>query len=201
MKTLLRYTCLAAASLTIACDGGQGLSPEGALPSTQESPLVTATSQGCPFTLSYAARAGFPPTYDVVLTRGTASSCPWPAASVTIANSTQIPALELVGNSQGVAAAYTIKSSFSGSSPVRAEVQGILPDTLQTVRTGGAAVYLGTSSIYSAVPSFEGNGTTLFLKGTKGGPLSPDEPAGYSYYLRVYRNFFTSTEASTTVVY
>jgi len=201
MKALMRIACLVTASWMTACDGEQGPLPEDTALSTQESPLVTATSQGCPFTLSYSTRAGFPPTYDVVLTRGTASSCPWPAASVTIANSTQIPALELVGNSQGVAAAYLIKSSFSGSSPVRAEVQGITPDTLQTVRTSGAAVYLGTSSIYSAIPSFEGNGTTLFLKGTKGGPLSPSEPAGYGYYLQVYRNFFTSTEAPTTAVY
>jgi hypothetical protein len=201
MKTLLRYACLAAASLVTACDGGQGLSPEETTLLTQESPLTTATSQGCPFTLSYATVAGFPPTYNVVITRGTAASCNWPAASAVIANSTQVPSLWLVANNQGVAASYTIKSSFSGSSPVRAEIKHIAPDTLATVRTGSVAVYLGQGSVGGADLSLEGNGSTLFVKGSKGGPLSPTEPSGYGYYLQVYRNFFTSTEAPITTVY
>lgn len=199
MRTLLRSACLVAASLMLACGGTEGPVSEQPALTTQQSPLVTGTSQGCPFTLSYAQQAGFPPTYNIIVTRGT--PCAYGAGSVTVANSTQPPSLWLVANDQGVAISYTIKSSFSGSSPTRVEIKNISPSTLATVRTSSVAVYMGISSVYGGELSLEGNGSTLFVKGGKGGVLGPDEPAGYSYYLQVYRNFFTSTEAPITTVY
>ncbi|AFE05851.1 hypothetical protein COCOR_04465 [Corallococcus coralloides DSM 2259] len=182
----------AIAGLT-AC--GAGVDGEDGL-ATQESALVTGTSQGCTFTVSSAARAGtFPPIYDVTVTRAADATCAFGAGSLVVGSSTgTAPSLSLAANDLGVAVSYTYKTSVSGSSPQSLGLKHVAPDTLAIVRSTGLSIFLGSGSIYSGSLSIASNGTTLTVSGTKSGTISGQTGSGNNY-VASYPDFFTSTTA------
>ncbi|TSC31170.1 hypothetical protein [Corallococcus sp. Z5C101001] len=180
-----------------ACGGME--EQEGGL-ATQESAL--ATSQGCTFSVSSSARPGTtPPIYDVKVTRAASDTCAWGADSVVVGSSTAtVPTLSLVANDLGVAVSYTSKSSVSGSAPQTLGLVHLAPDTLDTVRSAGLAVYLGRGSIYSGSLSIASDGTTLSVSGTKNGTIYGQTGTGNTY-VATYPDFFTSTTAPSIMTF
>ena len=180
---------------------GAGVEGEDGL-ATKESALVTGTSQGCTFTVSYAARPGtLPPIYDVSVTRAAGGTCAYGAGSVVVGSSTgTAPLLSLAANDLGVAVSYTYKSSVSGSAPQSLSIQHLAPDTLDTVRYEGLAVFLGKGSIYSGNLSIGSDGTTLTVSGTKNGTISGQTGTGNNY-VATYLDFFTSETPRTVMTF
>ncbi|NOK16774.1 hypothetical protein HMI50_06995 [Corallococcus carmarthensis] len=169
---------------------------------TQESALLTGTSQGCTFTVSYAARPGtLPPIYDVTVTRAADVTCAYGAGSVGVGSSTgTAPTLSLAANDLGVAVSYTYKTSVSGSSPQSLGLKHVAPDTLSIVRSTGLSIFLGSGSIYSGSLSIASNGTTLTVSGTKNGTISGQTGSGNNY-VASYPDFFTSTTSPSIMTF
>ncbi|WP_223632572.1 hypothetical protein [Corallococcus sp. EGB] len=189
---------LSAIAMVMACGG---VEEQGGL-ATQESALVTGTSRGCTFTVSSAARPGtLPPIYDVTVTRAAGDTCAFGAGSVAVGSSTgTAPLLSLAANDLGVAVSYTSKSSVSGSAPQSLGIKHLAPDTLDTVRSEGLAVFLGKGSIYSGNLSIGSDGTTLTVSGTKNGTISGQTGTGNNY-VATYLDFFTSETPRTVMTY
>lgn len=171
-------------------------------PGAQESALVTAVSRGCTFQLTYATRAGtVPPIYDLTLSRLASETCMWPAADLGVGSSVNsTPRLSLVANDLGVALGYTMKSGYSGSSPVTVSIKHVDPELLTVVRTTGLAVYLGTGSVYLSYLAIGADGTTLTAGGTKTGRIFGETGSG-SNFVATFPDFFTSTTPGTVVAY
>ncbi|MCP3104404.1 hypothetical protein LZ198_36625 [Myxococcus sp. K15C18031901] len=159
-------------------------------------------SRGCVFQLASAVRAGtVPPIHDITLYRLESDTCKWPAAEVWLASSTiATPSLSLVANDLGVAAGYTVKTNYSGSSPTTVGIKHVEPELMTVARTTGLAVYLGkgnTSLSYLAIGT---DGTTLTAGGTKSGVIAGETGSG-SNFVATFPDFFTSTTPGTVVAY
>ncbi|MGE6759860.1 hypothetical protein ACQKGO_17730 [Corallococcus interemptor] len=199
MLNLKSVVSLCAVAGLTAC--GAGVEGEDGL-ATQESALVTGTSQGCSFTVSSAAQPGtLPPIYNVIVTRAADATCAYGAGSVVVGTSTgTAPTLSLAANDLGVAVSYTYKTSVSGSAPQSLGIRHVAPDTLGIVRYAGLSVYLGRGSIYSGNLSIASDGTTLTVYGTKNGTISGQTGTGNTY-LASYPDFFTSTTAPSIMTF
>lgn len=202
MKSFRRAVYLCAAVVLPACGGEE--SPGGVEegPGIQESALVTAVSRGCTFELTSAVRTGtVPPIHDITLNRLSSATCPWPAANVWVGSSViATPGLALVANDLGVAAAYQVKSNYSGSSPVTVGLKHVDPELMTVARTSGLAVYLGTGSVYLSYLTIHVDGTTLTVGGTKTGRIGGETGSG-SNYIATFPDFFTSTTPGSVVAY
>ncbi|AFE05852.1 hypothetical protein COCOR_04466 [Corallococcus coralloides DSM 2259] len=198
MSSFKSVVSLCAVAGLMACGGG--VEGQGEL-STQKSALVTGTSQGCTFTVSFVQRAPFPPpSYDIKLTREASATCPWPASTVTVGLSNANPPtmVSLAANDLGVAVGYTYRTG--GPSPLAVAIKHVAPDTMAIVRsTGLTPISLGTY-IWSADLAIGPDGTTLIATGTKNVPISGETGSG-DHYVAVFPNFFTSTLAPTIVAY
>jgi hypothetical protein len=162
---------------------------------------TSVVSQGCTFTISAVARPGtLPPIYDYVVARQ-ASGCVYGAASTTVGSSYS-PGDGITGNDSGVAVAYTVKNTPSGSSPLSVSIKQIAVDTLGTVRTAGLSCGPSIYSTYLA-DLFMLNGTTLQVNGSKGcSPLyGQTEYGSGGHYYAYYFNFFTTTGAPVIIAY
>ncbi|MCE9668193.1 hypothetical protein LY474_10245 [Myxococcus stipitatus] len=170
--------------------------------SIQESALVSAMSRGCIFQLASAVRAGtVPPIHDITLYRLASDTCKWPAAEVWLGSSIIVtPSLSLVANDLGVAAGYTMKNNYSGSSPVTVGIKHVDPELMTVARSTGLAVYLGTGSVYLSYLAIGADGTTLTAGGTKTGRIAGETGSG-SNFVATYPDFFTSTTPGTVVAY
>jgi hypothetical protein len=164
-------------------------------------PTTTATSQGCTFNVDAVPQPGkLPPYYDYVVTRQSSSSCPYGAASATLASS-YTSDIAITGNNLGIAVAFTTKNTPSGSSPVSVGIRQVAPDTLSVVRSTGLSCGPSIYSVYFSsllIP----DGTTLQVDGTKGCAIyGAGETGSGSNYHAYYSNFFTTTSAPTVVAY
>ncbi|WP_375759684.1 hypothetical protein [Corallococcus exercitus] len=187
---------LGALAVVMACGGAE---EAGAL-ATQKSALVTGTSQGCTFTVSYVQRVQVPPIFDIRLAREASETCPWSASTVTVGYSNANPPtmVSLAANELGVAVGYTYRTG--GPSPMAVAIKHVAPDTLSVVRSAGLTpVSMGTY-IYSANLGIGPDGTTLIATGTKNVAIAGETGAG-NRYVAVFPDFFTSTLAPTIVAY
>jgi hypothetical protein len=180
---------------------GPGAVSQDVTVSTSESALTTTTvSRGCTFTVAAVQQAGFPPTYNYVLTRQSSTTCPWGAVS-TIVGSSYTANVAVTGNDLGVAVAFSVKNTMSGSSPVSVSIKHIAPDTLTPVRTTGLSCgpsYYSVSLGNLTMP----DGTTLQVDGSKGCVLyGQSETGSGSSYTAYYFDFFTSTQPPTVFAY
>ncbi|WP_375745260.1 hypothetical protein NR800_10940 [Corallococcus interemptor] len=187
---------LGALAVVMACGGAE---EAGAL-ATQKASLVTGTSQGCTFTVSFVQRVPVPPIFDIKLTREASATCPWSASTVTVGYSNANPPsmVSLAANDLGVAVGYTYRTG--GPSPMAVAIKHVAPDSLAIVRSAGLMpVALGTY-IWSADLGIGPDGTTLIATGTKNVPISGETGSG-DRYVAVFPDFFTSTLAPTIVAY
>jgi hypothetical protein len=168
----------------------------------REAELVSVVSRGCIFELTSVVRAGtVPPIHDILLSRVASSTCAWPAASIGLGSSIVVtPSLSLVANDLGVAAGFTVKNSYSGSSPTTVGIRHVDPELMTVARSAGFAVYLGTGSVYLDYLAIAADGTTLTAGGTKSGRIGNETGSG-SNYIATFPDFFTSTTPPTIVAY
>ena len=157
---------------------------------------VTASSQGCAFTLSAVETTPTPPTDNVILTRDGGEGCPYPAGESRLMGTSygDVPKLSMVGNGLGLAAAYTLKGTYSGSSPRFLALKHVDPATLATVRNADIRGDYPYGQITSGGVSIQSNGTTLRVAGYKSGTL---QGMGGNYYVAMFVDFFTSTTPPT----
>ncbi|MHA7630785.1 hypothetical protein [Corallococcus sp. M7] len=188
---------LGALAVVMACGGGA--EEAGALV-TQKSALVTGTSQGCTFSVSYVQRVQVPPIFDIKLTREAGATCPWSASTVTVGYSNANPPsmVSLAANDLGVAVGYTYRTG--GISPQAVAIKHVAPDTLAIVRSAGLMPTAPGTYIWAADLGIGPDGTTLVATGTKNVPISGETGSG-DHYVAVFPDFFTSTLAPTVVAY
>lgn len=164
--------------------------------------VTSGVSQGCSFSVSAQQRSGFPPQYDIVVTRAASSTCPWGAGSTVVGSTYNSPALSLVANDLGVAVSFTVKSTPSGSAAIFLYLDDLAPDTLGIVRSTalGARNSSFAGYVYSGDLTILTDGTTLEVRGTKSGVI-PGETGSGSNYVATFPDFFTSTTAPSVVAY
>jgi len=196
MRTLKLAASLTAVLLMQACGAPAPQEPSPLVTSTAA--LTSAVSHGCTFTVSYKeVMPPYPPVYVPVVTRQASSTCPWGAASVDLPGSYSPPQLSLAANGLGVAVSYTHKYSPSGSAGTWLELRHVAPDTLAVVRSVTLAAHVDYRPTYvNGELSIMTDGTTLKVRGEKGGVL-PGETGSGTYYVATFPNFFTSTTAPT----
>ncbi|QDE71403.1 hypothetical protein BHS09_32925 [Myxococcus xanthus] len=201
MRFIKSAVWLCAAASFAACSAPEE-SPEQTGLAQQEAALTTGTTQGCTYSITADSVPGtVPPRYSVSLSRAASSTCPWPAASVTLdSGSYAFPARALLANGYGLAVTYTGKYSPSGSSPTSCSVRQIDPETLAVVRSSGVAVWLGSGNIYSCNLDQTDGGATLVVFGTKNGRIYGETGSG-SNYVATYYDFFTTTTAPVFYAY
>ncbi|MCP3060328.1 hypothetical protein LXT21_16225 [Myxococcus sp. K38C18041901] len=202
MRSFRRAVYLCAAMVLPACGVD---APTGGLEEmleVREAELVSAVSRGCVFELTSVVRAGtVPPIHDILLNRLASGTCAWPAASVGLGSSViATPGLNLVANDLGVAAGFTVKNSYSGSSPMTVGIRHVDPELMTVVRSSGFAVYLGTGSVWLGYLAIGSDGTTLTAGGTKSGRLGNETGSGGNF-VATFPDFFTSTTPPTVVAY
>ncbi len=201
MHALKQVIPFAALLLLPAC-GPDSKAQESELATSASALSTIAISNGCTFTIAAQARPGvFPPIYDYVVTRQASGSCPFGASASTTVGSSYNSSSAITGNDLGIAVAYTVKNTASGSSPTSVYVKQIAPDTLSTVRS---SMLTCGPSIYNVYFSnlFMPDGTTVQVDGTKGCTLyGLTESGSGSNYHAYYYNFFTTTNPPTVVAY
>jgi len=197
LKRALPFTALL---LLTSCQPGSAVQdPELATSLSMLS--SSAVSQGCTFTITAQARPGtLPPIYDYVVARQASATCAYPAAS-TIVGSSYNTGAGITGNNLGIAVAYTVKNTASGSSPSSVNLKQIAVSTLGTVRSSALSCGPSIYSTYLA-DLFMLNGTTLQVNGSKGCKLYgwSEYGAGGSYYA-YYFDFFTTAGAPVIIAY
>ncbi|GEN10488.1 hypothetical protein SAMN05443572_103344 [Myxococcus fulvus] len=203
MRSFRRAVSLCAAMVLPACGVDE---PAGGLEEVfdvREAELVSAVSRGCVFELTSVVRAGtLPPIHDIFLSRLASGTCAWPAASIGLGTSIiSTPSLSLVANDLGVAAGFTVKNGYSGSSPRTVGIKHVDPELMTVVRNTGFAVYLGTGSVFLGYLAIGADGTTLTAGGTKAGIISPNETGSGSNFIATFPDFFTSTTPPGVVAY
>jgi hypothetical protein len=188
---------LGALAVVLACGGGE---QEPGAPATQKSALVTGTSQGCTFTVSFVQRVPVPPIFDIKLTREAGPTCPWSASTVTVgfSNATPPSMVSLAANDLGVAVGYTYRTG--GPSPMAVAIKHVAPDTLSIVRTAGLTPNALGTYIWAADLGIGPDGTTLIATGTKNVPIIGETGSG-DRYVAVFPDFFTRESAPTIVAY
>ncbi|MFE8604699.1 Kelch repeat-containing protein [Archangium violaceum] len=198
MRTLKLAASLTAALAMQACGGPSTEEPSQLATSTAA--LTTAVSRGCTFTLTYKeVMPPFPPTYVPVITRQASSTCPWGAGSVELPGAYSVPRLSLAANDLGVAVGYTNRYSPSGSAGTWLELRHLAADTLSVVRSVTLVGQVNPRPTYvQGEVSILSDGTTLKVRGEKGGVLPGETGSGY-YFVATFPNFFTSTTAPTIV--
>jgi hypothetical protein len=196
MRTVKFAASLTAALLMQACGAPAPQEPSPLV--TSAAALTSAVSQGCTFTVSYKeVMPPYPPVYVPVVTRQASSTCPWDAASVELPGAYSPPQLSLAANALGVAVSYTNRYSPSGSSGTWLELRHLAPDTLSVVRSFTLAAHVDYRPTYvNGEVSIMTDGTTLKVRGEKGGVL-PGETGSGSYYVATFPHFFTSTTNPT----
>jgi hypothetical protein len=199
-RTLKAALPMAALLLLVSC---QSTSPAESEELAASLSLLSSSvvSQGCTFTINAVARPGtLPPIYDYVVARQASGTCAYPAASTTLASS-YAPGAGITGNDLGVAVAYVVKNTASGSSPRSVSIKQLSVSTLGTVRNAGLSC---GPSIYSTslADLFMLNGTTLQVNGSKGCKIYgySEYGSGGSYYA-YYFNFFTTTDVPVIIAY
>ncbi|WP_239014851.1 Kelch repeat-containing protein [Archangium violaceum] len=200
MRTVKLVSSLAIALLMPACS--EPTAEDSSKLVTSAAALTSGVSRGCTFTVSYKEVVPpFPPTYVPVITRQASASCPWGAGSVELEGAYDPPQLSLVANDLGVAVSYTNRYSPSGTSGSWLEIRHLAPDTLAVVRSEALQSYGERSASYvRGSLSLLSDGTTLKVKGEKGGRFLSEETFGGQYYVATYPDFFTSTTAPNIVV-
>jgi hypothetical protein len=99
-------------------------------------PASTATSRGCTFTITAENQViPGPPHYIYIVTRQASALCPY-ASDRRILGSSYAGTSAITGNNLGIAVAYTIKNTVSGSSPTSVRIEHLAPDTLGSVSSG-----------------------------------------------------------------
>ncbi|WP_375769947.1 kelch repeat-containing protein [Archangium gephyra] len=196
MRTVKLAASLATTLLMQACGAPAAQEPSQLV--TSAAALTTAVSRGCTFTLSYKeVMPPYPPVYVPVVTRQASSTCAWGEGSVELPGAYSVPQLSLAANDLGVAVSYTNKYSPSGSSGTWLELRHVAPDTLSVVRSATLAAHVDFRPTYvNGELSLMTDGTTLKVRGEKGGVL-PGETGSGSYYVATFPDFFTSTTAPT----
>ena len=186
--------------LALAWSGSLARAEQGLAP--RPASVTTGVSRGCSFSVSAQQKPGFPPQYDVVVTRAASSTCAWGAGSVVVGTTYNSPALSLAANDLGVAVSFTYKATPSGSAAISVYLKNLAPDTLSTVRsTALGAMNPGYAGyVYSGDLTILTDGTSLEVRGTKSGTI-PGETGSGSNYVATYADFFTSTTPPTVVAY
>ncbi|RKH11001.1 hypothetical protein D7V97_12350 [Corallococcus sp. CA053C] len=197
MNKFARVVCLGSALVVSACGGPEQM--EGEAIAQQEAAFVipsTASSQGCSFTLNATQITTAPPSWNITLTRTGGASCAYPTGdSVVLGTSNgSEPKVSLAGNALGLAAAFTMKGTFSGSSPIALGLRHVDPTNLTTVRSADIRGDYPYGQITSGGVSIQADGTTLKVSGSKSGTL---QGMGGTYYTATFLDFFTSTTAPT----
>ncbi|WP_205525726.1 hypothetical protein [Pyxidicoccus trucidator] len=197
MNKLSRVMCLGSVLTLAACGGPEQV--EGEELARQSAAVVipaTASSQGCDFTLNAIQTLPAPPTYNVILTRNGGEGCPHPADVSTVMGTSygSEPKLSMKGNALGLAVAFTLKGTYSGSSPTYLGLRHVDPATLSTVRSADIRGDYPYGQITSGGVSIQADGTTLKVQGYKSGTL---QGLGGNYYVATFVNFFTSTTPPT----
>jgi hypothetical protein len=193
--------CLGSVLALSACGGQEQV--EGGELAQQSSAVitpVTVTLQGCSYTLNATMTLPAPPTYAVTLTRNGDETCPYPVGeSLTLGTSYgSEPKLSMQGNSLGLAAAFTLKGTYSGSSPTYLGLRHVDPATLSQVRSADIRGDYPYGQITSGSVSIQADGTTLKVSGMKSGTL---QGMGGTFYVATFVNFFTSTTPPTFVTF
>lgn len=197
MRVFSSVVCLGSVLALSACGGPEQV--EGEELAQQSSAVVTpatASSQGCSFMLEAIETTPTPPTYNVVLTRTGGLDCPYPAGESRVMGTSygSTPTLSMAGNGLGLAVAYTLKGTYSGSSPKYLGLKHVDPATLATVRDADIRGDYPYGNITSGGVTIQSNGTTLRVAGYKSGTL---QGLGGNYYVATFVDFFTSTTPPT----
>ncbi len=196
-------------TLRVTVSDGKGGSVSGsvmavALSSNPEAsePANSVTVQGCTFSADAVQTDQLPPVYDYIVTRHASSTCPYGDAIINL-GTTYLPGVSIVSNALGIAVAYTVKNTPSGSSPLSVGIQQLAPDTLSRVRSAGLSCGPTYYSVdFSKLSILDG--TTLQVDGTKGCVIhsyGASETGSGSHFHAYFPDFFTTTTPPTIVAY
>lgn len=193
------WLCAAALSLS-ACGGPEEASQSPESVGSQASPLISGTSNGCPFAIDKFNVPLSPPYYNIYLRRSAAATCAYPANQIVVQQSYSNPPISLDANALGVVTGYSYKYSPSGSANIQCRVRHYDPATMTVVREADIVVLYGAGNVESCNVAISSDGTTVTVGGTKTGPLLGETGSG-SRYVATFPNFFTSTTPPTYFAY
>ncbi|RKH67595.1 hypothetical protein [Corallococcus llansteffanensis] len=199
MNKFARSVCLGSALVVSACGGSEQV--EGEELAQQSARLLTASSQGCDYSVASVQTTPSPPQYNIVVTRTGGVSCPYPTGVSQVVGTAVLNApgsLGMVGGSLGLAVGYVKKNGFSGSSANIYSLVHVDTATLAVMRNADILCDYRTGNIITGSLSISADGTGVSVFGTKDGKINGQSG---TYYSASFVNFFTSTTPPTYFVF